>query len=253
MLDERIELVDDHNPELDEDFGLADAVREHLDKEAHALPPDLAAWIKRQFDAYMRFGPWDAFWDELAPHYRLEAAKRCDEMCKFEVLHERFERDKVASGRYTLDEAARLIATAGERLSVIVQMLCAAAEQNTLPVYSRWERVRFTPTADDSVSWRHKEAYWDDLNRWLQTNEPRIAVRFPEPTANTGESTGPEKSNRPKLTDGQREVIGRRAANGEKQADLAAEFGVSRPAISKILARWKESHRPRNSPFSRPK
>ncbi|QGZ61081.1 hypothetical protein [Paraburkholderia acidisoli] len=181
MIDERLNLIEDDDPKLPGDFGLAFAVQQHLDKAASELPSDLASWIKLRFDECLDMGPWDTLWNELAPQYRLEAAKRCDEIFKFEILKKRFASEKTAAGRYTLAEAARLLASSGERLAVVVQMLCDAAERSELPVYSWGERVRFVQTAGDSPSWRSKEAYWDDLNHWLTKHQPRIAYSFSPP------------------------------------------------------------------------
>jgi len=55
-----------------------------------------------------------------------------------------------------------------------------------------------------------------------------------------GRSAAGERSGRSKLTSEQVLAIRRRAAAGEKQNRLAAEYGVSRPAVSNIVrgAKW---------------
>jgi len=93
---------------------------------------------------------------------------------------------KKHSGRYTLEEAAeKLAAEAGERPEVILQKLKAAALNGSLPVHEpgRNARYEYGPGQASQVHEFYEEAYWSDLNEWLNKHEPQIQFRFPISTA----------------------------------------------------------------------
>jgi len=142
--------------------------------------------------------------DDLPEIYRSQAAK------------------KQAAGRYTLEEAANLLEQhAGERASTLLDKLGRAAFEGTLPVYqpgenARHEYVSRPPGSRVSVAhhpapllpggiftvvtdWQqcvrsfYEEAYWDDLNKWLDAKEPRISWRFPTPNPKLPGSSTPSE------------------------------------------------------------
>src|SRR5260370_36529929 len=89
--------------------------------------------------------------------------------------------ERRAVGRYTLTEAAKAIAATGERFEALEEKLCGAAERGDLPMYGPGERARYEYTNGKRVRPFYEEAYWGDLNAWLEQNEPRITFRFAAP------------------------------------------------------------------------
>jgi hypothetical protein len=118
---------------------------------------------------------------ETDPEYRAkcvaEQVKRNAEQEQREA-EEAKERNEI--GRYTLEEAARYIANNSKSIfNNIYKGLKESAIEGDLPVY--------LPDRDERhkkciLGWR-EEAFWNDLNRWLEKNETRINYRFPEPEA----------------------------------------------------------------------
>ena len=89
------------------------------------------------------------------------------------------EQRKKEQGRYTLEEAAREIAVnSGADEKDILGGLIEAATAGGLPVYRPGKQQRYRPQV---VRGFYEEAYWDDLNQWLNDNEKRICWRFSEP------------------------------------------------------------------------
>lgn len=104
--------------------------------------------------------------------------------------------ERQALGRYTLQEAAIAIVESEvrpdkadavekhwERDWPMLDKLIQAAQSGELPVYLRDHSAKFVPDDTTGVLWFSREAYWDDLNAWLDKHEKRIAFRFPSPTA----------------------------------------------------------------------
>lgn len=91
------------------------------------------------------------------------------------ALLARDEKKKHEAGRYTLKEAAESISTAtAERSDVILQKLMNAAGKGYLAVFDQGENARREYGPRSVVMEFHEEAFWDDLNTWLQEFEPRI-------------------------------------------------------------------------------
>lgn len=87
---------------------------------------------------------------------------------------------KADAGRYTLEEAVAMIEqSTGERAGEMLTKLMAAVGNGGLATYEPGMQARYQ---SETVREWYEEAYWDDLNAWLDANEPRIAWRFPEPT-----------------------------------------------------------------------
>lgn len=91
--------------------------------------------------------------------------------------------ERQAAGRFTLHEAAQAIAATGERLKPLEAKLRAAAENGDLPVYGPGELARYRYGGGAPTHSYYEEAYWDDLNSWLEQKEPRITYRFSKPAA----------------------------------------------------------------------
>lgn len=97
------------------------------------------------------------------------------------------EKQKRDAGRYTLEAAADAIAqNTGERKDDLQKKLEAAALSGQLPMYEPGKSARYTygQSRESRVRAYYEEAYWRDLNHWLNQYEPRIYTQFfqfPEP------------------------------------------------------------------------
>ncbi len=102
---------------------------------------------------------------------------------------DRQESFKWTEGRYTLEEAAKALAAhAGVRQESMLQKLKVAAETQSIPTFEpgRVDRYRYRGDGNH-VREFYEEVYWDNLNQWLDVEEPRISYRFPNPKGNTSE------------------------------------------------------------------
>jgi hypothetical protein len=81
------------------------------------------------------------------------------------------------SGRYKLEDAARVIAEeTGEGERDILQLLIEAVGEGKLLVYKPGSDMNYKPTL---VRDFYEEVFWDDLNIWMDKFLPRISWRFP--------------------------------------------------------------------------
>lgn len=102
-------------------------------------------------------------------------------MEKLNAAIEQVEGIKREHGRYTLEEAALFIGKqTGERAEGIKNKLIAAVEKRELVTYAPGSFVK-----NDSKITRdfYEHVYWNDLNEWLEKNEPRLDCKFPNPDA----------------------------------------------------------------------
>lgn len=86
--------------------------------------------------------------------------------------------ERRALGRYTLNDAGKAIAATGERFEALIEKLSSAARRGDLPMHAPGERARYEYLNEKPVRPFYEEAYWNDLNRWLENHEPRITFRF---------------------------------------------------------------------------
>lgn len=82
-----------------------------------------------------------------------------------------------------MNEAARAIAETGERFEALLEKLCGAGQRGDLPMHAPGERARYEYTNGKQVRPFYEDAYWNDLNLWLEKYEPRITFQFPAPVA----------------------------------------------------------------------
>ena len=114
---------------------------------------------------------------------------------------------KYSEGRYTLDDAAELIFESefcnvdkapeellGERgesvdieFSEILNELSNAARSGALLMYlpGTDNRFSYSQRINTEVRVFYEEAYWRDLNRWLDKNKKDVFFRFPDPAENS--------------------------------------------------------------------
>lgn len=89
-------------------------------------------------------------------------------------------------GRYTLEEAAIAIKEAtGARDDEMLHKFRKAAGAGALPTYEPGKNSQYIYGEDfaSRVRESYEEAYWDDLNTWLEAKEKRITWRFPAPVS----------------------------------------------------------------------
>ena len=124
-------------------------------------------------------------------------AETCRERGRKNTLRTQ-EEVKRRAGRYTLEEAALLIeCEAGERFKTVLSRLQSAARAGELPMHNPGEMFRRYYSSENSSRVRgfYEEVYWDDLNRWLESFEPRVTWRFPEPSTRTKTPKDPARFN----------------------------------------------------------
>lgn len=142
-----------------------------------------------------------------------------------------------AVGRYILDEAALILETeAGLNARDVIDKLVAATEADELPIYlsGRNDNLRKV-----EVRYFYHEAFWDDLNKWMNAKLPRVAWRFPDPNAGAGSPPSPlisglrwTKENREEL---RREHIAEKVAgNRQPTKTLAEKYGISGTRIRQL-------------------
>lgn len=102
--------------------------------------------------------------------------------------------DRHAQGRYTLNEAAKQIADTGERIEPLLEKLRGAAQRGELHMYAPGESMRYSYEDGRAVRPFYEEAYWNDINAWLERNELRVAFRFAKPDSPAPAREGPSFS-----------------------------------------------------------
>lgn len=148
-------------------------------------------------------------------------------------------------GRYTLEEAALMLADkAHERALTILGKLMQAARDGQLTTHAPGENANYQQP--DRVREFYEESYWDDLNKWLIENEPRITWRFPMPDeelaimkVGTNEKTWDNSRLRALLEES--------ILPGVTKTSLGVKYGVSRQRISTLLKVAKDKFRMGNS------
>lgn len=103
------------------------------------------------------------------------------------AIQERQSAEKQKAGRYTLEEAAHLLGEeADEHSDSLLKKLVAAVERGDLPVFESGRNARYLygPGHASCVRTFYEEAFWNDLNTWLEEHEPRIFTswKFPKPS-----------------------------------------------------------------------
>lgn len=92
--------------------------------------------------------------------------------------------ERNTQGRYRLKEAANAITDDEDIAEQVQRKLMDAAQSGDLPVYLPGQDIRHDYQARGAVvRWFYEEAYWDDLNKWLDAHEQRCAFRFPPPAS----------------------------------------------------------------------
>ena len=82
-------------------------------------------------------------------------------------------------GRYQIEDAAEFISKYGDvKFELILKKLQDAVKNGDLDTYPIGQNI----IRDIGKSEISDEAYWEDLNEWLDKNEKRITWRFTKPT-----------------------------------------------------------------------
>lgn len=95
---------------------------------------------------------------------------------------ERRAKSRRKAARYTIEEAAVFIGKCSSANTLrIFRKLENAMHNGTLPVHCPGEENTYDIKEEhQSRPWRD-EAFWDDINEWLDKNEKRIGCIFPNP------------------------------------------------------------------------
>lgn len=159
----------------------------YLSASFKELPESLAARVRVAFKGVLQDRRDPAqIWDEITPDQRNLAAIAADESAEWMARAAAQEERKRKEGRYSLEEAARLIAVdCGEDEELMLAKLVTAAGSGSLSTYmpdrkakneyvSKVGRFKVPDTFFD-------ECYWHDLNTWLTDNEPKVKYKFAGP------------------------------------------------------------------------
>lgn len=119
--------------------------------------------------------------------HTIQGIKRTSAMTQDVYDHEmKLLAQRQAVGRYTLEEAAMAVSKAtGARADEILHKVMEAAGAGALPTYERGKDSRYIYGEGFASRVRdfYEEAYWDDLNAWIEANEKRITWRFSAPAS----------------------------------------------------------------------
>jgi hypothetical protein len=210
-------------------------------------------------------GPADAMYRcqwEIEPHSAvLWAEERFPRFPRFlvkEEMHRLYREQneaKRAAGRFTLEEAALHISGNTENVQEVCAKLMRAALSGDLPVYLPGKLTKHDYGNDNTVREFYEEAYWEDLNKWLIANEPRLPFRFSTPISLSSPSSSP-------ITDESADQRCARLAHRRGQLklertkawqqQLAKEEGVSVARIKQLLKQYDDQHEKKptaNNPF----
>lgn len=141
----------------------------------------LTDWLSERRTSWTLAKLVDALGEQFAPYTMKQSI-----WMQLAVAEQRSEERKQKAGRYTLQEAAQLLGTeAGERVAVMLKKLMAAAEGGDLLVYAPGGNAKHEYGKGHAPCVRdfYEEAFWNDLNAWLEKYETRITWRFPDPKA----------------------------------------------------------------------
>lgn len=94
-------------------------------------------------------------------------------------------------GRYTLKEVIDVLSKrANEDAIQMEHKVTLAVHKRSLPVYLPNKHARYLYEDHDIngkvsvINLKRERVYWDDVNAWLDREEPRITFRFPDPSPN---------------------------------------------------------------------
>jgi hypothetical protein len=175
---------------------LADLVQPFLKTPFSELPPQIAQEVGARLKGSAEIIDYPsvaALWDEMLSLNKLAYA--IDNFDKSEArsleraeIYARQEREKQAAGRYTLEEAAKLISDSNTgRFELILRKLMKAAQAHNLRTYLPGEQATNEYGEDEKAGQSSKvrdyyeQCYWSDINEWLAKYESRISYRFPVP------------------------------------------------------------------------
>jgi hypothetical protein len=174
---------------------IAEELQEHLSKSFIDLPSAIADRVRQAFKGILEDRrDADLIWNEITPEQRSRIAKNADESAVMLCRLAREDEEKFKEGRYNLSEAAKLIASSGEtNEELMLAKLANAAGNDSLPTYMPGDKAKNEYKTKigrfKTFDTFYDECYWDELNKWLDDNEPRIAYRFeaPAPTPNNSD------------------------------------------------------------------
>lgn len=143
----------------------------------------LTAWLAERRPAWTLAELVRALGDSFAPHTMKEAAGPMLDAV-LAAGDAQLSEKKRQEGRYTLEEAAQVLAAeTGESVDRMLKKFMAAAESGALPVYAPGKNARYLYGRGHASCVRefYEEVYWNDLNAWFEKNETRIECKFANP------------------------------------------------------------------------
>jgi hypothetical protein len=199
----------------------------------------LYEWLKDRADSYTFLSLHLALGEDYAPEGMNQIAESMRP-----AMYEQQEEEKRKAGRYTLEDAAKLIAESGETSEAqMLAKLETAAGNHALPTYlpghNSETRYGQGPGRTRTVSTFYDECYWEDLNKWLDVNDKRLTFRFSEPQATLANNATKPKA-RNTWTDSKLKALRQEHKEGLTHDDLAEKHGCSRQNISKYLKKAEE-------------
>ena len=153
----------------------------------------LARGLEEEVEAFEPTEDPQGAWISEADLRQIYAKPPRDVIEKFEQLR-REESDRsatqrqsrLAAGRYTLWDAAQEIGIhTGTPFERVLDALLACANSGTLTVYERGATFPYKPERPLGALAGH-EAYWSDLNAWLNAHKVQSAFTFPAPEGAPG-------------------------------------------------------------------
>ena len=202
----------------------------------------LARGLEEEVEAFEPTEDPQGAWISEADLRQIYAKPPRDVIEKFEQLR-REESDRsatqrqsrLAAGRYTLWDAAQEIGIhTGTPFERVLDALLACANSGTLTVYERGETFPYKPERPLGALAGH-EAYWSDLNAWLNAHKVQSAFTFPAPEG----ARGAPGQGEPGAAHAPRETRQPPTQLGQEQAILRTLEELGYDLMN--LPRWKNS------------
>lgn len=210
----------------------------------------MAAWRHLPYCSEPKLGP-DEFvvfesWDSKGT--RGEHAQKFDAFVADQTRLRLALDERLAAGRYTLDDAALLLGSqTKQNPRPLVELMLESAASGSLKIYPPGSCVHET---NPPIRYFYHEAYWDDLNTWVTAELPRLSWRFPNPDKGQSESAkSKSKGNEKKWTAADAERMKREVAQEKAKGTkayakvVATRNGISSARMRQII----QSHAPRPS------
>lgn len=157
------------------------------------------------------------------------------------AVYEQQDKIQREHGRYTLEEAASFINELTEESAESMKnKLIAAVENGELQTYAPGSLEKYNSKITRDF---YEHVYWNDLNDWLDKNEPRLDCEFPNPADNSApvlqaQTDGKVRTNQTNWDDAKLwKLWNESILLGVTKTSLAKQYGVTRQRISALIAK----------------